>query len=321
MKAKTSSANWAISAAGTPSSTRIRDWARQEIRAPIRYADWRASIERPSRASPGPARRRPPSRLLRGAGVARPALGEADEAGDAHLDGALDRLAAGTAQRGVLGDAGDECLDCVLGERRQLHPGADRRCSAKAPLASHCSRRTTIRRSPRSTVSNLLRGAGTFKAMVSILRERATDLLGLMATPGPPQRLPRPVRPAALGHRPPRPDRRGPPGDTRRRHPRHPPRPRLEGSCARPVRAHRRRRRRCPPVARLLGDLARRPCGRVLLDHRQGDPGRQGQHPPRPPRPARAPSSSSTRRAASSSCSPRRRPRRSSSPPAAASLP
>ena len=75
-----------------------------------------------------------------------------------------------------------------------------------------------------------------------------------------------------------------------------------------PVRPHRHRRRRRPPVARLLADLGPDPHRRLHQRHRQGDPRRQGQQPPRAPRRRRARSSSSTRPPVSS-CLPDAAPR------------
>ena len=99
------------------------------------------------------------------------------------------------------------------------------------------------------------------------------------------ERLPRPVRAAALRRRPARPDRGGPPRDRRRGDHRDPPGRRLGRPRARPVPPDRHRRRRRPPLARLLAD-PRPPRRRPDLGHGQGGPRRQGQQPPGPP-PAR----------------------------------
>ena len=109
----------------------------------------------------------------------------------------------------------------------------------------------------------------------------------LLATPARARGLPRPPRPAALRRRPARPDRRRPPRDRRRRDGRHPPRARLARARARAVHPDRHRHRRRAPLARLQPDPPRRRLARgrhprgLHRHHDQGDPRRQGLHPPR----------------------------------------
>ena len=54
MNANTSSANSARSPADSPFATLVAAMSRQAVRAPMRYAASRASIDRPLRASPRP---------------------------------------------------------------------------------------------------------------------------------------------------------------------------------------------------------------------------------------------------------------------------